>query len=209
LFNEHDEFIERALTDLANAARVSYKNGVVGHYTDSKRQQQIFRLDDANFPFADWGIHITNKSSDKRSIAELKAMSSEFLKQGLLQFEDILPLFKKTGLNDIIRDIEVSVTKRRAEMSEQQSQLQQMQAQLAQAKGEAEVSKLQAQTQEIAAKIQLHQKELELEQQLLSQKKDVDTSKLDLDKKRVELEAKQLEVYARQNAVRSAEIKNK
>lgn len=209
LFNEHDEFVERALTDLANAARVSYKYGIVGHYTDSKRQQQIFRLDDANFPFADWGIHITNKSSDKRSIAELKAMSSELLKQGLLQVEDILPLFKKTGLNDIIRDIEVSVTKRRAEMAEQQSQLQQLQSQLAQAKGEAEVAKLQAQTQEIAAKIQSQQKELELEQQLLSQKKDVDTSKLDLDKKRVELEAKQLEVYARQNAVKSAEIKNK
>jgi hypothetical protein len=209
LFNEHDEFIERALTDLANAARVSYKYGVVGHYTDSKRQQQIFRLDDANFPFADWGVHITNKSADKRSVMELKAMSAELIKQGMLQIEDALPLFKKTGLAEIVRDIEVSVAKRRAEMEEQQSQMQQLQAQLAEAKGQAEIQKLQAQTQEIAAKIEQNRLNLELEQMALSQKKDVDMSKLDLDKKRVELEAKQLEVYARQNAVKSAEIKNK
>lgn len=209
LFNEHDEFIERALTDLANAARVAYKNGLVGHYTDSKRQQQIFKLDEGNFPFADWGVHITNKSADKRSVAELKAMSAELIKQGLLQIEDALPLFKKTGLADIIQDIEISVAKRRREMQEQQSQMQDLQAQLAQAKGEAEIQKLKAQSAEIQANIAKNQKELELEQLALSQKKEVDVSKLDLDKKRVELEAKQLEVYAKQNAVRSAEIKNK
>lgn len=209
LFNEHDEFIERALTDLANAARVSYKNGIVGHYTDSKRQQQIFRLDDANFPFADWGIHITNKTADKRSVMELKAMSAELIKQGMLQIEDALPLFKKTGLAEIVRDIEISVSKRRAQMEDQQAQMQQLQAQLAEAKGQAEIQKLQAQTQEIAAKIEENRRNLELEQLALSQKKETDMSKLDLDKKRVELEAKQLEVYARQNAVKSAEIKNK
>lgn len=209
LFNEHDEFVERALTDLANAARVSYKYGVVGHYTDARRQQQIFRLDDSNFPFADWGIHITNKSSDRRSVMELKAMSSELIKQGMLQIEDALPLFKKTGLAEIVRDIEISVSKRRAQMEDQQAQMQQLQAQLAEAKGQAEIQKLQAQTQEIAAKIEENRRNLELEQLALSQKKDIDMSKLDLDKKRVELEAKQLEVYARQNAVKSAEIKNK
>jgi hypothetical protein len=209
LFNEHDEFIERALTDLANAARVAYKNGLVGHYTDSKRQQQIFKLDEGNFPFADWGVHITNKSADKRSVAELKAMSAELIKQGIMQIEDVLPLFKKTGLSEIVRDIEISVKKRRVEMEDQQSKLQQMEAQLAQAKGQAEIQKIQAQIQDIQSNITRNQKNLELEQLALSQKRDTEASKLDLDKKRVELEEKQLEVYAKQNIVRSAEIKNK
>lgn len=209
LFNEHDEFVERALTDLANAARVSYKYGHSGHYTDSKRQQQIFKLDDVNFPFADWGVHITNKSADKRSVMELKAMSADLIKQGMMQIEDVLPLFRQTGLAEVIKEIEISVSKRRRAMEEQQQELQQLQAQLAQAKGEAEIQKLLVQTQEIAAKIKDNQKQLEIEQMAIQNKQSVDESKLELEKKRVDLEAKQLEVYARQNTVKSAEIKNK
>jgi hypothetical protein len=208
LFNEHDEFVERALTDLANAARVAYKNGVVGHYTDRRRQQQIFRLDDVNFPYSDWGIHITNKSSDKRSVMELKAMTADLVKNGMMGMRDVLPLFKQTGLAEIIREIEISVTKREQEMAAQQKQMEELQMQLTQARETAEIEKLKAQASELMSKIQKNQQELELERMALTQKKDVDIAKLDNDNKRIELEAKQLEVYARQNAVKSAEIKN-
>lgn len=208
-FNEHDEFVERALTNIANAARVAYKNGVVGHYTDSRRQQQIFKLDDVNFPFADWGVHITNKSSDKRSIAELKAMTADMVKQGMMQFRDIIPLFKQTGLAEIIREIEISVVKREEEMAKQQQQLQQIQIQLAQAKEQAEIQKLNSQAQEIMSKIQQAQKQLDLERQAIADKKDLGLAQLDNDNKRIELEAKQLEVAARQGDKKNnAEVKN-
>ena len=209
LFNEHDEFVERALTDIANAARVAYKNGVVGHYTDRRRQQQIFRLDDVNFPFSDWGIHITNRSADKRSIMELKGMTADLVKQGMMQFRDILPMFKQTGLAEILRELEVVVTKREEEMMQQQQQLQQVQMQLQQAKEEAEIGKLKSQAQELMSKIEKNARELDIEREALQQKRDVDLAKLGNDNKRIELEAKQLEVYARENAVKSAEIKNK
>jgi hypothetical protein len=209
MFNEHDEFVERALTAIAQASRISHKNGAVGHYTDrNSRMQQMFRLDSVNFPYADWGVHITNKSSDKRSIMELKMMAQQMVKDGLMNFEDILPMYKQTSLAEITRQIEVNIIKRREEMTEQQAQLQQMQAQLMQAKGEAEVQKLQAQVQELMNKIEVNQRELQLEQLAIDNKQAVDLSGLELDKKRVELEAKQLDVYAKQNVVKSAEVKN-
>jgi hypothetical protein len=209
MINEHDEWVERALTDIANAARVSYKNGVVGHYTDHSRMQQIFRLDTINFPFSDLGVHITNRTSDKRSIAELKAISNELVRAGALDVLDILPMFRQTSLAEITREIQVNVTRRRIEMAEQQKQLQQLQVQMEKAKGEAEVGKLQAQIQEIMAKIELNKSELMLEERALDQKSDTDNAGIELDRDRVALEAKQLEVYAKQNSVKSAEIKNK
>lgn len=208
IFNEHDEFVERALTNLANAARVAYKNGVVGHYTDNRRTQQIFRLDGANFPFADWGIHITNRTSDKRSIQELKALSSSLVKEGLMNVEDMLPMFRQSGLAEITRQIQVSAARRREEMEAQSAQVQQLQMQLQKAKDEAEIGKLQAQIQEISSKIDKNKRELDLEERALSEKTDTDDRKVDLESKRVDLEAKQLEVYAEQNTVKSAEIKN-
>lgn len=209
LFNEHDEFVERSLTDLANAARVSYKNGVVGHYTDNQRMQQIFRLDGANFPYADWGIHITNRHSDAKSIQELKGMSSAMVREGLMQIEDILPLFRQTGLAEITRQIQVSVVRRREQLEEMQQQMAQMEQQLKVAKEQAEIGKLNAQIEEISGKMATSQQELALEQAALSGKENTDTKKLELEQKRVDLEAKQLEVYAKQNTVKSAEIKNK
>ena len=209
IFNEHDEFVERALTDIANAARVAYKNGLVGHYTDNRMQQQIFRLDNANFPFADWGIHITNRTSDKRSIQELKQLSSELVREGLMNVEDMLPMFRQSGLAEITRQIQVSVTRRREEMEEQQKQIQDLQGQLEQAKTQAEVGKLQAQIGEISGNMEKNKRELELEQQALADKRSTDSQKLELDGKRVDLEAKQLEVYAQQNTVKSAEVKDK
>jgi hypothetical protein len=209
MINEHDEWVERALTDLANAARVSYKEGMVGHYTDHSRMQQIFRLDSVNFPFADLGIHITNRTSDKKSIAELKMITNELVAKGAMDVLDILPMFRQTSLAEITREIQVSVTRRKIEMAEQQNQIQQMQLQIEKAKGEAEIGKLQAQIQEIMAKIELNKSELTLEERALDQKSETDNAGLALDRDRVALEAKQLEVYAKQNSVKSAEVKNK
>jgi hypothetical protein len=209
IINEHDEWVERALTDLANAARVAYKNGIVGHYTDHNRMQQIFRLDDINFPFSDLGIHITNRTSDKRSIAELKMLSNELVRNGALDVLDILPMFRQTSLAEITREIQVSVTRRRIELAEQQQQAQELEIQLESARSEAEIGKLQAQIQEIMAKIELNKSELTLEERALDQQADKDKVKLELDRDRVALEAKQLEVYAKQNAVKSAEIRDK
>jgi hypothetical protein len=208
LHNEHDEFVERSLTDIANASRVAHRGGVVGHYTDRRRTQHLYRLDDVVFPYSDYGIHITNKSADKRSVAELKAMSMQLMREGLMQIEDILPMFKQQGLAEVMREVEMSVTRRRVEMEEQTAQMQQLQVAMAKAKEEAEIKKLQAQAGELFSKIEKNKREMELEQQLLQQKSTTDNKKLDLDRERVDLERTQLEVYAKQNAVKSAEVKN-
>lgn len=211
LFNEHDEFVERALTDIANAARVAYKDGMVGHYTDNRNMQHIFKLDGANFPFADWGIHITNKHSDKRSVADLKRMSGDLVKQGMMNVEDLLPLFRQNGMAQVTRQIELSVIRRREELEEQQQQAAQLEQQLKTAREDAEIKKLQAQIQEIQAKIEDNQRELSLEQAALSQKESTDKQKIELEKKRVDLEATQIQVYANEKggAGKSLEVKNK
>jgi hypothetical protein len=209
LFNENDEFVERLLTDVANAARVAYKDGVVGHYTDRRRMQHIFKLDDVNFPFADWGIHITNKHSDKRSIQELKMMSAQLVKDGMMGVEDMIAMFKQTSLAEVMREIEINVTKRKMMMEEQNQQMMQLQAQLEQARGTAETEKLQAQAQQLMAAIQENQRKLQLEQQALTQDAEFKQKEIDNDKERIRLEAAQLQGQLVQNQkIKSAEIKN-
>lgn len=207
LFNEHDEFAQQALTDLANSLRVAYKDGYTGYYVSDQHTKEIFTLR-PEFALCDLNIFFTNRASDKQSIAELKMYANQLAQQQLLQFEDILPLFKKGSLTDIIRYIEANIIKRRKQMEEQQAQLGNAQAQLEQAKGQAEVAKLQAEIAKLQADMADNQRKLALEEREVTDKKMVETEKVRLDQERVKLEQKQLDNAIAGSKANNAEVKN-
>lgn len=206
LFNEHDEVVQRALTNLINAAKIAYKGGMNGHYITDNKSREIFTLS-AGWENADLGVYVTNKSSDRRSIDELKGMTGKLMNDGLIQFEDIIPLFKKNSLADVIRQIETNMSRRRIEMEQQNNKMQEMQAQLEMAKGQAEVDNLRAQVAKIQADIAVNQSKLLLEKQALEEETMIDAENLKLEQKRIDLEAKQLDVAPKQG--NAAEVRNK
>ncbi len=208
MFNDHDEFVEYALTDLANALRVAWKNGYTGYYISDQHTREIFTLN-PEFALHDYNIFFTNRSSDKKDIAELKLYASQLATQQLLQFEDILPLFKKSSLTDIIKYIEGNIIRRRKQLEEKQQQMMEMQGQLEQAKSEAEVQKLRADIAKISADISDNQKKLAIEEKEVADKKMIDLQKVKLDQQRVDLEAKQLQFASNSKLQGSAEVKNK
>lgn len=208
LYNQHDEFVERALTDIVNASRVAYPDGVSGHYTDNKGMQQIYRLD-PNFALSDYGIHILNKTSDKYSIQELKQLSAEMIKAGMMQIEDITPLFRKTSLTDIIKTIEINASRRRMMLEEQNAKLQQLQTQLGTEKEQAAIGKLKAEIAKISSDIEDNKKKLSIEERELIGSEEVKKLEAKLKEKQVDLEREQLELQARQQKpIKSGEPRN-
>lgn len=205
MFNEHDEVVEMALTDIINALRVCYPEGKSGSFISDDGVNHIYSLDN-RFPLSDYSTYLTTKKSDARKIDELKQHAYLMVKEGSMAAQDMLSFFKKESFSSIMRDIEDSMNKRSNEIQQNQLKIQQMQEQLAQQREGAEVGKLQGQIAELQSKVFRNQKEMELEQQALDIQRDAEQAKAVNDAERVRLEDKQLDVVANEKA---QEVRNK
>ena len=211
IFNEHDEFVRQALEDILNACRVAWKNGYTGSYVSDQYLQNIFTLD-PDFVLSDFGIHITNRVSDARSIEEIKAFSYKLVQQGMMEFEDIMPLFRKSNLRDIEKTIAQNLEKRKKQIAEQESQIRQLEQQLQIAKEQGEIQKLNAEVQKLMSEVELNRHKAQIEERELNVKETEVANDFQLDSQRVALESKQIDSAAessRQQIARSAEVKNK
>lgn len=212
IFNEHDELVRQAIEDILNACRVSWKNGYTGAYVSDQYLQNIFTLD-PEFALSDFGIYITNKISDARSIEELKAFSYQLVQQGMMEFEDVMPLFRKSNLKDIETTIQHNLERRKRAIAEQEEQVKQLQQQLQIAKEKGEIDKLNAEVEELLSQVELNKAKARIEERELAIKEDEVAGQLQLDQQRVALEAKQLDVVSRsnemQNSKKLAEVKDK
>lgn len=193
IFNEHDEFIQEALTDILQACRVAYKNGYTSSYLSDQYEQRIFTLT-PDFALSDQNIYVASASKDKRSIEEIKAFVYQFVGQGMAELDDIFPLFRKSSLKDIEETISANMARRKAEIQAQQQEIQQLQMQLEQAKGQAELEKTKAEIQKLMSEAQENIEKLKIEQETLNLEERYKMGSLELDSKRVDLEAKQLDM---------------
>lgn len=212
IFNEHDETVRQALEDILNACKVAWKNGYTGSYISDQYLQNIFTLDQ-NFRLADFGIYITNRISDARSIEELKAFSYQLVQQGMMEFEDIMPLFRKSNLKDIETTIATNLERRRRIIAEQEEQIRNLEQQLTIAKEQSEINKLNAEIEKLKSEVELNRAKASVEERELNVKEDEVQKKYNIESQRIALEAKQLDVVktdnAQKNSKQMAEVKNK
>jgi hypothetical protein len=208
IFNEHDEFVRHALEDILNACRITWKNGYTGIYTSDQYTQNIFTLD-PSFALSDFGIYITNRFSDARSIGEIKEFAYQMVGKSLLEFEDILPLFRKSNLKDVEKTISKNLETRKKAINEQQQQAAALEMQMRNAREQSEIQKIQAEIQKILSDIQLNQKMAEIEESTLSLKEKELTQDQQNESEHLALEAKQLDVASAQKVSSSTEVKNK
>lgn len=211
IFNDHDEFVRQAYEDILNACRIAWKNGYTGTYVSDQHMQQIFTLD-PEFRLSDFGVHITNRVSDARSIEEIKAFSYQLVQQGMMEFEDVMPLFRKSNLRDIELTITENLARRKREIAEQESQIRQLEQQLRVAKEQGEIQKLNAEVQKLMSEVELNRHKASIEERELSAKETEIANDFQVDSQRLALESKQIDAVAestRVQSARSAEVKNK
>ena len=207
-FNEHDEFARQACEDIVNSCKVAYKDGFTGAYVTSQRGQTIFSTE-PEFSMHNYGLYMTNRISDDRSIEELKMAAYEMIKVGKMEWEDMFPLFRKTNLIDIEQTIRENVDKRQRQISQQQQQMMQLEQQLTIAREQIEQQEIKAKIDKLQSEVLLNQAKVQLEQEALSIQDKNETQKAFNDARRVDLEQEQIRAATQQNAQKSMEVKDK
>jgi hypothetical protein len=202
IFAEHDEFVQESLRDILQACRIAYSEGYTSSYLSNSYEQKIFSVE-SDFALADFNLYVEDASKDKRSIEEMKAFAFQRAGAGLLELDDISPLFRKGSFRDVEQTLSTNIAKRRAEMQQQQQQQEQLQAQLETAKTQAELEKTKAEIEKLRTEAQENIRKLQLEEESLNIDREYNEGRLSLDSKRVDLEAKQLESTGREREVRN------
>ena len=204
LFNQHDMVVKEALYDIVNAMQVAYQNGYTGMYTDNNYNQIIFTLP-AGIHLRSFGIFMGSSVREQRGIQELKQFSYALASRGLIEYEDVMAVLRKTSLADIDATIRANMSKRKKEIEAQQQQVAQLEMQLKVAKEQAEIQKLQAQVAELMSKVEMNNQKLQLERESLVMDNNIEMQKLRNDSQRIMLESKQIDA----STARSMEVKNK
>lgn len=207
-FNEHDEFARQLCEDIVNSCKVSYKDGFSGSYITSQRGQTIFSVE-PEFSMHNYGMYMTNRISDDRSIEEMKMAAYEMIKVGKMEWEDMFPLFRKTNLIDIEQTIRQNVDRRARQINQQQQQMLQLEQQLTVAREQAEIQKIHSEIDKLRSEVLVNQAKLQLEQEALNLDKTTETQKALNEARRVDLEQEQIRAADRQNANKAMEVKDK
>lgn len=213
-FNEHDEFTRMACEDIVNALKVTHPKGRQGSYVNNQFLQTIFNVS-PEFSAHDYNTYLTFRMSDQRSIDELRQWAYKLLDSQMLQFEDILPLFRKSNLKDMEITIRKGIDERRKAAEAQTQMAQQIQQQIGQlsvAEKQAEIQKLQAQVRQLLADAERLTATANLEERALAIEEKSVQGKLENDSRRVDLESKEVDValeQGRQQGSNSREVRNK
>lgn len=205
MFNEHYEFARMAYEDIVNACRIAWKNGYTSSYKSSLYAQLIFTLK-PGWAVSHYGIYINNKYSEKRTVEEMKAYAFQTMREGMMEFQDLIPLFRKGNLSDILSHIQHSMSKRQEKIAQQEAQVQNLEAQLAMAEAQGKVQLIQGQIQKLLSDIEMNRAKLALEERELNDNKMKDMLDAQNEAQRIALEAKQLDVAALDK--NSAEVRN-
>lgn len=206
MFNEHYEFVRMALEDVVNACRIAYKNGHTSSYISDQYSQMIFSLE-PGWELSYYGIYIDNKYSEKRTVQEMKSFAMQVMREGMMEFQDIIPLFRKGNLSDVLTHIEHSMTKRKEKIAEQENQIANLEAQMKMAEAQGKVQLIQAQIQKLIEDIQVDKAKLLLEERELNDNRMKDMLDAQNEAQRIALEAKQIDVAAFQKG-NASEVRN-
>lgn len=199
-FNEHDEFTRMACEDIVNALKVTHPEGRQGSYVNNQFLQTVFNVS-PEFSAHDYNVYFTFRMSDQRSIEDLKQWAYKFLDSKMLEFEDILPLFRKSNLKDMEVTIRKSIDERRKAAQEQLQMAQQIQQQIGQlsvVEKQGQIQELQAKVKQLTADAAMKEATARLEEEALRIEEKLETRKLDLEENAVGLESKKVDTLLEQ-----------
>lgn len=204
IFNMHDSIVREALYDVLNACRIAWKDGKTGSFVGNDYIQRVFTLDNT-FSLRDANIYLTNRVSEGRNLEELKMMAQNLAGAGLIEFDDVLPLFRKTSLKDVDQHIRNSLEKRRELLRQQEEKLAAAEGQKAMSEEQMERARLELEIEKLKSDIELNKRKADLEERELQLTSDFNDKKIANDNRRVDLEALQIEsANAQANEVKNS-----
>lgn len=197
LFACFDEIVEAFLTDIVNACRIAYSEGVQGAIILGEEGQRIFSIKKGQFNLAHMNVHINGDGTEQRDLDSVKEVAMKLVDAGNLQADIAIDMVTIKSLSLLKKRIQASFTN--GEANEKQKlvdEIEQYKAELD--KLNKAVEKMQAEDTSIKhQELSLRQQEVagnqELKNKEIDQRAISDAEKLRLDSKRVDLESLQLQ----------------
>lgn len=197
LFYTLDEIVEEFLTDVVNACRIAYSEGLQGKIVLGHEGQKIFSIKKDQFKLVHFNVHVNGDGTEERDIEEIKLIAQKFIDNQMLDIELGFDLVTMKSLSDIRNRVKQAVAEGKDNVQQQMSQqLEELTRELEQAK--RLITELQTKDMDYK-QAQLQQRQTEIDGKLANEKAKLDQNalieaeKLRLESKRVDLEALQLE----------------
>lgn len=205
-----DLMTREILLDILNLSKKVFKKGLSGTIVLGESLNRIFTALPEHYTLTDYDIHITDSSDLMIEQENIKQLSLEFTKAGMVDPEVILEMQGKKSLTRTKADVLTALSKKKLEnnqLGQLNQQVEQLDKQLQETANEAK--KLQQQVERLnAEKLQLEKERLQFEKELEWYKARGENSHnaalLEFEKQRIGLEAAQLLDASKQND----EIKN-
>lgn len=196
LFATLDEIIEQYLTDLVNACRISYSEGIQGKILLGEEGQKIFSIKSEKFNLAHLNVHINTDGETQRDLDEVKAVAHKLIDNQLIDAKLSVDLVTIKSLTEIKQKIKESFENKDAEGKQQMMQeLENYKAELDKTKKALEAMEsmqLEVKERELAIRDKEASQKAALKNKELDNKMVIDNEKLINDDKRIDLEALQL-----------------
>lgn len=196
LFALYDEIMEAFMTDLLNACRIAYKDGLQGMLVLGEAGQRIFSIKSGQFNLAHFNVHLNGDGTTQRDIDSVKEMAFRLVDNQLLDTELAIDIVTLKSLSEIKGRIKQAFEDKKSDNTQKLTQeIENFKAQLEQAQKHIEQLQnkdLELKQQELALKDKEIEAQIGTKNREINQKANTDAGKLALDEKRVELEALQL-----------------
>ncbi len=196
MFTSFDELAEQFVTDLVNACRISYPEGITGNLVLGQEGQKLFTIKNKKFLLAHLNVFLNGEGEVQRDLDQIKEIALRLIDNQMLDAGLAVDMVTIKSLTEIKQKIKSSMLdKQESNESQMQQQLEQFQQQLAEANKALEALQkqdLNAKAQEFQLKAKQHDDTMSHKNNELIQKDGVDQEKLKNDSKRIDLEALQL-----------------
>lgn len=200
-----DLMTREILIDILNLAKKVFKKGISGTIVLGESLNRIFTALPEYYTVTDFDIHISDSSELTLEKENIKQLSLEFTKAGIVDPEVILEMQGNKSLTKTKADVLTAINKKKLEnnqLGQLSSQVEQLNTQLQETTNEAK--KLQQQVERLnAEKLALEEERLKFEKELEWYKARGENSHnaalLEFEKQRIGLEAAQLLDASKQN----------
>ena len=208
IFFIHSVVTERLLQRIIDVAKSVYKKGKKGMAILSDYSRASFEVTDDNFQYADIGVFVSNSSTDRNKLEQVRQAVSRLYENGALSLQDLIRVIKTNSLSELETIAEISVQKMedlRKEESQNQQNMQNAQLQsnqqIEQSKIEIENQRLQLEKYkaELQAQTTIEAAKIKAEAEIISRRDDINADQnnngvLDvLENKKLVLEQDKLE----------------
>ena len=198
------------LTDLVEASRISFENGIQGSMNLPTGTQELFSISPNTVSLLSFDIHIVDRTEDEIEMMTLKNLVQSMVQSGGVDTSLILLISSSTSIAEAQRKVMKhanelkALRQQNAQYEQQMTELQKVMKQLEAQVKQSDEAKIKLDTEKLQHDRTVKDKEISLKERELDLKQENNRLKQELDKARVELEKAQLLL----GTGRQKEIKN-